>query len=172
MTRSPESIEDELVRRHRRASITVVVLLVLTLALVGFAFFAGESIHRPADRTFAVVLWIAIPVFAIGAIVFRRNRFNAMRLQDVAALQGINGLLATLYGTTVQIAYIGGAIALMGFIVTILTGDYGNMVRAGGVAAIVLIYCYPSLSAWKRVVHGIEQSGDANDTQPAKGRIA
>jgi hypothetical protein len=172
MARSPESIEDELTRRHRKAAIITVAMLVLTLVLVIIAFVAGESIHRPGDRILAGALWIAIPVFAIGAFVFRRTRFNAMRLQDVAALGGISALLATLYGTTVLIAYIGGAIALMGFIVTILTGDYGHMLRAGGVAAIVLLYSYPIRSAWKRVVHGIEVTGDANDAPPAKGRIA
>jgi hypothetical protein len=173
MTRSPESIEDELTRRHRRASTTVIALLVLTLALVGIAYVAGKWIYRPGDPSLAMALWIAILVFGLGAFAFRRTRFSAMRLQDIAALQGVTGLLATLYGTTVQVAYLGGAIALMGFIVTILTGDPGNMLRAAGVAVIVLIYDYPIRSAWKRVVHGIEQTGDANDQhEPAKGRIA
>src|SRR2546423_2005996 len=172
MTRSTESIEEELVRRQRRASLTVVALLVLTLALVGIAYMAGKSIYRHGDASLSVALWIAILVFGLGVFAFRRTRFNAMRLQDVAALQGVTGLLVTLYGTTVQVAYLGGAIALMGFIVTILTGEPGNMLRAAGVAVIVLLYDYPIRSAWKRVVHGIEQTGDANDTQPAKGKIA
>ena len=152
---------------------TVIALLLLTLALAGVAFLAAESIYRPGDPSLAMALWIAVLVFGLGAFAFRRTRFNAVRLQDVAALQGVTGLLATLYGTTVQVAYIGGAIALMGFVITILTGNKYDMLRAGGVAFIVLLYSYPVRSAWKRVVHGIEQTGDANDTQePAKGRIA
>jgi hypothetical protein len=172
MKRSPESIGEELTRRHRAASMVVIGVLLMTLVLLAIAFVAGESIHRPGDPTLAFALWIAIMVFGIGAFVFRRTKFAAMRLQDVAALRGISGLLATLQGTTVQVAFIGGAIALMGFIVTILTGNFGDMLRAAGVAAIVLIYCYPLRSAWKRVVHGIEQTGDANDAPPAKGNIA
>lgn len=151
---------------------TVIGLLVLTLALIGIAFIGAQYIYRPGDPTLAMALWIAILVFGLGAFVFRRTRFSAMRLQDIAALQGITGLLATLYGTTVLVAYIGGAIALMGFIITIMTGNPFDMLRAAGVALIVLLYSYPSRSAWKRVVHGIEQTGDANDTSPAKGRIA
>lgn len=152
---------------------TVVALLLLTFALTGVAFVAAESIYRPGDPSLAMALWIAVLVFGLGAFAFRRTRFNAVRLQDVAALQGVTGLLATLYGTTVLVAYIGGAIALMGFIITILTGNKYDMLRAGGVAFIVLLYSYPVRSAWKRVVHGIEHTGDANDTQePAKGRIA
>jgi cation transport ATPase len=173
MTRSPESIEDELTRRQRRAAMTVTGMLVLTLALIGIAFVARESIYRPGDPSLAMALWIAVLVFGLGAFVFRRTRFAAMRLQDIAALQGISGLLATLYGTTVLVAYIGGAIALMGFIITILTGNPYDMLRAGGVAVIVLLYSYPSRAAWKRVTHGIEETGDANDTTPPpKGKIA
>ena len=96
-------------------------------------------------------LWIAILVFGLGAFVLRRTRFAAMRLKDIAALKGTSGLLKSLQDTTIQIAFIGGAIALMGFIVTILTGDWTSMLRASGVSAIVLIYGYPFRSAWERV---------------------
>jgi hypothetical protein len=60
--------------------------------------------------------------------------------------------LKTLQGTTIQIACIGGAIALMGFVIAILLGDWTNMLRAGGVSAIVLVYCFPLRGAWERVV--------------------
>ncbi len=97
-------------------------------------------------------LWIAILVFGLGAFVVRRTKFAAMRLKDVAAVKGVSGLLKTLQDTTIQVASIGGAIALMGFVITILKGDWTDMLRAGGVAAIVLVYCYPFRSAWERVV--------------------
>jgi hypothetical protein len=77
-----------------------------------------------------------------------------MRLQDIAAVKGVSGLLKTLEGTTIQVASIGGAIALMGFIVTMIAPpfDWTHMVRAAGVSVIVLIYCYPFKSAWERTV--------------------
>jgi hypothetical protein len=92
-------------------------------------------------------------------------------LQDIAALRGISGLLASLQSTTIQIAFIGGAIALMGFMVMIMTGNKFDMLRAGGVAAIVLLYAYPQRSAWQRLVRAIEQqSGDA-DAASEKGIV-
>ncbi len=171
MAQPPESIQDELARRHRAAQLSVIGLLLLTVALIAVAFVATESIYRPGDPTLAMALWIAIAVCGLGAVALRRTRFSAMRLQDIAALRGMSGLLATLQGTTVQLAAIGGAIALMGFIVTMLTGEEGNMLRAGGIAVAVLLYCYPRRAAWQRVVQGIQQTGDA-DAPPAKGRIA
>jgi hypothetical protein len=171
MAQPPQSFQDELTRRHRKAAMVVIATLVMTIVLIGVAFVGGQRIYRPGDQTLAMALWIAIMVFGLGAVALRRTQFSAMRLQDIAALRGISGLLATLQGTTIQLASLGGAIALMGFIVTILTGEKPNMLRAGLIAIAVLLYCYPRRTAWQRVVQGIQQAGDA-DAPPVKGRIA
>ena len=175
MTQTNGSTEDELSRRHRTAAMVVNGMLALTLALVGITFAAKNSLSRPGDPTLVTLLWILILLFGLGVFPLRRTRFNAMRLQDIAALRGISGLLATLQGTTIQIAFIGGAIALMGFILSMMTTEPGelplDMLRAGGVALVVLLYCYPRKSAWKRVVQGIERAGDA-DATAVKGKMA
>ena len=174
MSQTSESIQAELTRRHRTAAMIVGALLGLNLALIGVALFSAESLHRPDldDRSLAMALWISILVFGLGSFVLRRTRFQAARLQDIAALRGTTGLLATLQGTTIQIAFIGGAIALMGFVVTIMTGNKYDMLRAGGVAAIVLISAFPQRAAWQRLVRSVaQQSGDIDDS-PAKGIVA
>jgi hypothetical protein len=172
MAQTSEGIQLELVRRHRMAAMIVGALLGLTLALIGIAFFAATSLHsRDYDPSLAMALWISILIFGLGSFVLRRARFQTMRLQDIAALRGLSGLLATLQGTTIQIAFIGGAIALMGFVVMIMTGNKYDMLRAGGVAVIVLLYSYPQRSTWQRVLRAAEQSGNANPS-PAKGIVA
>jgi hypothetical protein len=113
---------------------------------------------------------IGVPILGLGAVVWRRTKFSAIRLQDILALRGINGLLATLQRTTVQVALMGGAIAIMGFIVTMLTGLFFYMLGAGIIALAVLLYCYPRRSAWESVVRGIEETDDANNP-PEKGSV-
>jgi len=152
MTPSSESLQNELVRRHRAATFVVVGFLILDVVLLTIAFAAGERIFRPGDRSLAMGLWIAVLVFGLGAFVIRRTKFASMRLKDVAALRGVSGLLKTLQDTTVQIACIGGAIALMGFMITIRTGDWTDMLRAVGVSVIVLFYGFPFRGAWERLV--------------------
>jgi hypothetical protein len=129
----------------------IVGFLVLDVVLLALSYFAAEKLFRPNDPSIVMGLWIAILVFGLGAFVLRRTRFAAMRLKDIAALKGTSGLLKSLQDTTIQIAFIGGAISLMGFIVTILTGDWTSMLRAAGVSVIILIYGYPFRSAWDRV---------------------
>ena len=152
MTKSAQAVQTELERRHRKASSLVLIFLVLDIMLAIIAYFAADRLYRAGAPSTIMGLWIAVLVFGLGAFVLRRTRFAAMRLKDIAALKGISGLLKTLQDTTIQIVFIGGAIALMGFIITILTGEWKDMLRAGGVSAIVLIYSYPFRSSWQRTV--------------------
>jgi hypothetical protein len=130
----------------------VVIFLVLTLALLAAAFWSARTIYRPGDPSIIWPLRIVVLVLGLGAVVLRRTRFNAMRLKDIAAVKGASALLKTLQDTTIQIACVGGAIALMGFIITIRTGDWFDMLRAAGVALIVLFYVYPIKTSWERAL--------------------
>jgi hypothetical protein len=148
---SPD-LQNEIAQRHRRALLVVLGLLALTLILSAIAFWIVRFVNHPGDPGLVMTLWIAILVFGLGALVLRRTRFAAMRLKDIAAVSGTSALLKTLQSTTIQIACLGGAIALMGFVITLRTGDWLDMLRAAGVAVIVLIYGYPIKSAWQRAV--------------------
>jgi hypothetical protein len=171
MAETSESIQSELVRRHRTTVMVMGAMIGLTVALTGIAFFKAESLMRGGDRNLAVALWVLIFISGLGSFVLRRTRFQTMRLKDLAALRGPSGLLAALQGTTIQIGFIGGAIALMGFVVTIMTGQYGDMLRAGGVAVIVLVSAYPQRSAWQRLLKAAEQPISEADEPPTEGYV-
>ena len=172
MAETSENIQSELVRRHRTASMVIGAMVGLTIALIGIAYFKAESLWRGGDRNLAMALWILIFIFGLGSFVLRRARFQSMRLKDIAALRGLSGLLATLQGTTIQVGFIGGAIALMGLIVTIISGNYFDMLRAGGVAIIVLISAFPQRSAWQRILKVAQQPIDSTDDPPTEGYVA
>src|SRR5260370_129905 len=157
MTPNSAGLQTELARRHRTAALVVVAFFILDIVLLAIAFFARARIFRPGDPSITMGLWITVLVFGLGAFVIRRTKFAAMRLKDVAALKGLSGLLKTLQDTTIQIACIGGAIALMGFMITIRTCDWTDMLRAVGVSAIVLFYGFPFRSAWERLVNQLSQ---------------
>jgi len=159
------SIQEELNSRHRAATIVVGLFFALDVVLLAVAYFAATKIYRPADPKIAMGLWLVILVCGLGVFVLRRTRFSPMRLQDLAAVKGISAMLATLQGTTIQIASIGGAIGLMGFIITIITGDWSNMLRAAGVSAIVLFYCFPFKSAWERSVRQLAPAESVLETR-------
>ncbi len=144
--------------------------LAVLFIILAYAGIRPAPSRLTSDPTLTTTLWIAVLFFGLGAVALRRTRFMAMRLQDIAALEGPSGLLASLQKTTILVALIGGAIAVMGFIVWTLTGESYDMLRAGLVAVAVLLYCYPRRTAWQRVVEQSEStSGVAEDAPPAKG---
>jgi hypothetical protein len=150
MTPTPEGWSNELSRRHRTATMFVLGFLLLDILLLAVAYVGADRLYRPRDPSLIMGLWIAILIFGLGAFVLRRTKFAAMRLKDVAALKGASGLLKSLQDTTIQVACIGGAIGLMGFMLVILSGDWTFTLRAIGVSAIVLVYGYPFRNAWER----------------------
>lgn len=160
--------QGELERRHAAAARAVSLVFMLTLALAAAALFIAPRVRLNADRVTAASLLIVILFLGLGSVVFRRTRFAAMRLRDIAALRGVGGLLDTLQSTTVYVALIGGLIAVLGFIFTLLTGDGTNMLYPGIIAAAVLLYSYPRRAAWSAVVRALAQE-DGDPAPAAKG---
>jgi hypothetical protein len=179
VAQTQESTQNELERRHRAALTTVVAMGALTFLLAALAL-AGDVLDLTATRLFTpsfYSVWSlrALMLFlALGAVYFRRARFNAARLRDIAGLGGTFALLATLQNTTRLVALIAGAVAGLGFVVFTMTQDALDVVRFVVVAAAVLFYAYPRLSAWRKVVVATRGESDAadDDAPPSKGTIA
>lgn len=169
-----ENRGDELARRHRVAATTVSALITFTLLLVALAY-AGVRFRLPAgllNPTFYGALWIVILILGLGAIALRRTRFNAMRLQDVAAYQGASGLVRSLHKTTVLVACIGGAIGVIGFLLAVRSGWPSDMLKAGVIAVAILLYAYPRRSAWERVAAATQRPGGLAAEPPTEGTTA
>lgn len=169
-----EVVEGELARRHRSSVRLVSAMFALTALLVVLAY-TGVLPRLPNSFYNSIVygvLWIVILFFGLGAVAVRRARFAAVRLDAVAALRGTSGLLATLQRTTTLVALLGGAIAVLGYALTLLTYETTNMRNAAIIAVAVLAYGYPRRTAWQRVVRATQQPGGLADAPPAKGTPA
>ncbi len=166
------STKDELSRRYKSTATIVNGLMTLTLALVAIIVLLGRSAVQKDNSSLDMIWRIAVVILGFCAIALRRTKFAAMRLQDIAALRGISGLLAALQKTTVQVAVLGGAITVFGAVVSLLTGYASYTLLSAVITLAVLVYCYPRKSAWQRVMQGIEQTGDANAAASAKGNVA
>jgi hypothetical protein len=149
---SPEA-QAELARRHKAAATTVIGLLVATILLSMVAFLGRPYFTERPNPPLDIAVRIVILVLGLGAVVWRRTKFQPMRLQDITGLAGVTGLLKTLEKTTLQIALLGAVIAAIGFISTLMTGNERYSYWAGAIAVIVFIYCYPTKSSWLRSLY-------------------
>lgn len=149
---SPEA-QAELARRHKAAATTVLGLLVGTVLLSVVAFLAKPYFTEQPNVVLDMAVRIVILILGLGAVVWRRTKFQTMRLQDITGLAGVTGLLKTLEKTTIQLALLGTAIATIGFIATLMTGNERYTYWAGAIAVIVFVYCYPTKQSWLRALY-------------------
>ena len=84
------------------------------------------------------------------SIVWRRTKFSALRLKDIAGLQGATGLIGTLEKTTLQVALIAATIVAVGFIATVLTGNEFYTYAGRLIGLVVLLISYPTRSSWTK----------------------
>ena len=164
----------ELARRHRAASLAVQLLVTASLLLVVLAY-AGvrlplESLQFPPAAYGTI--WIVILFLGLGAVAFRRWRFNAVRLQGVASLGGPPALLATLQTTTLLLAALAALVALGGFVLYSVWREPTDMLKAGVVALAVLLYAYPRRAAWRQVVEASQRPGGLTGPAEPKGTTA
>ena len=146
------NIQSELIRRHKAAATTVVGLLIATTLLSIAAFLSRRFLRQQQNPPLDIALRIVILSCGLGSVALRRTKFAAMRLQDIGALRGASGLLSTLEKTTLEVALLGAAIAAMGLIATLITGNDFYTYGAGLVAVAVLLYCYPTRKSWERAL--------------------
>jgi len=177
VTPKVEARQDEVTRYHRSTSILVSAMIAFVTVLTLLVFTGILSFDaRGADPTLLWALRITIVILGLGAITLRRTRFASARLQDIASLRGTTGLLSTLQQTTILVAAIGEAIAVLGFAMTLMTGDRFDMLRAGVISVAVLFYAYPRRGAWEREVQLTSAGGDGGDdvaaSSPTKGTLA
>jgi len=149
---SPEA-QAELARRHKAAATTVLGLLVATILLSVVAFLAKPYFTEQPNNVIDIAVRIIVLSFGLGAVIWRRTKFQTMRLQDIAGLAGVTGLLKTLEKTTIQLALFGAAITSTGFVTTLMTGIAGYTYWTGAIAVIVFIYCYPTRQSWLRALY-------------------
>lgn len=145
-------VEAELLTRYKATRKTVLSLLVGVVLLCVLAYACQRFLPQRPNPSLYTAFMITVFVFGFGAIALRRTKFAQMRLQDIAAIQGTSGLMVSLQRTTVLVALIGAAIAVIGFVCVLMTGDPSYSLRSSVIAAAVLLYGYPILTAWQQSV--------------------
>lgn len=156
----PHTVESELVRRHKAAKTTVAGLLAGTVLLCVIAYLSKRFVTPQNNPSLDIAVRITIMIFGLGSIVLRRTKFATMRLQDIGALGGPSALLKTLEKTTLQVALIGAALSVLGFIATLVTGNDFYTYGAGLIAIVILLYCYPTKSSWIRTIQRFARTDD------------
>ncbi|MEP6717740.1 MAG: hypothetical protein ABJB21_01285 [bacterium] len=157
---SAPDVKNELTRRHAATARTVLALLIGVLLLCVVGYLSKKFLTPQINPSLDMAVRISILILGLSSIALRRTKFSAMRLQDIAGLQGPIGLLATLQKTTVHVSLLACVIALIGFAGTLFTGNDFYTYAAGVVAIAVLLYAYPVRRSWEVAVMRFASTDD------------
>ena len=146
---------------------SVLLLTVISIFIAGqvqpFGATSGEASFSIGNLTSAptgsgvttltTFLWIAILALAIAAFFLRRIVLAPAVLRDAATLKGAGGLIQSLQTKTIFLSALGEAVAICGFVISLASGNYSDMIRAALVAAIIFFINFPRKSSWQRLAH-------------------
>jgi len=147
-----QDAQTELARKQKSAATTVLGLIVATILLSVVAYLGQPYFNQQDSRPIDWAFLILVLILGLGAVRWRRTKFNPTRLQDIAGIDGASGLIRTFEKTTLQLAFFAAGIAVIGFVATVMTGQEFYTYRATAVAILLLAYSYPTKGSWIRAV--------------------
>jgi len=154
---SPPTANAQLLeKRYRTSVIAVSVQILIMLALTVVAWFVITYSNNDISEQAGVALWGTILLIAAGSFLLRRMLFSWERLKNVALLKGIPALLDNLQANTILLGALGEVVAIMGFLVAVLSGNKFEMLRAGAISLIVFLMNFPRKSIWQKILAGAE----------------
>lgn len=152
-------LTEYIARRHQMTLFIVCALLasVIVYFLVAFLLsqMGGASVESAlAYQKMRRVAYGLTFVYSIGLIVFRRAMLRSDRLMQVAMKRGLRGLVDHLSTVTILMAALGEVVAVVGLVMSVLMRTMEDMVRLGGVGALLILYNLPRRSKWFDLVEG------------------
>ena len=153
------TLEARVGEAQRRAGMIVMAIIVSIVMYVAIALFLNSS-RQPqglTDQT-RITLYAAAAFLALGSIFYRRTQMGRTRLEVVAGLRGIAGLLKHFFRVTLVSIAMADLIGLLSLLASFFGGDQNDVARFGVVAIAVALYNYPRRRAWLRAAEYFAES--------------
>lgn len=147
----------ELEKRYRAAVFVIIFQIFTVVALIVAAWFVAQYFDNSITSQSIMTLWAAVLFIAVGAFVLRRMIFSWERLKNTTLLKGIKGLIQSLQINTIILGVMAEIVAILGFLITTLSGNKWEMFRAGIVSLVVFLTIFPRKSAWEKIVANLEK---------------
>jgi hypothetical protein len=149
----PKQGDDDAVgTKYKTTAIIVFSQIAFSLVLTGAAIFVVRGrTETNVDTSSLTAMWVLIIFIAAGALVVRRVFYSWDRLKNIKLLRGSDGLLQTLQSNAILLGAISEFIAILGFIIAMMSGAVFDVVRAELVALITFLINFPRKSVWNRI---------------------
>jgi hypothetical protein len=155
----PSALAGSVARAHRSASLIVLAIgfSVGIYTAIGLLLFGTSKQSAPAAN-YQIQFLFAAGLLAFASIAYRRAQFGRGRLEVVATLRGVEGLIKHFAQTTIIAVAIAEIIGLLALVIVFFGGTQRDVLILGLVGMFVVFTNYPRRDAWLRTV----QYFDAN----------
>lgn len=154
-------LTEYIMRRHQMTLIVVFALFASVVVYFLVAFLVGQMGGVSVESALAYQKLRRIAygfafVYSIGLILFRRAMLGSDRLARVVMTRGVCGLVDHLSTMTILLAALGEVVAIIGLVTSLLSRMMEDMVRLGGVGALLILYNFPRRSKWFHLVEAYQ----------------
>lgn len=132
--------------------------IAFTIILIVISWFIVQNYDSGASARLVKPLWILIIFIAIGCLILRRVLFRQARLKAIFLTKGVEGFFQTLKTNAVFLGSIAGIIAIIGFVIAVMSGLKYEMFRAGAVALIMFLINFPHKFVWEKIFANMQKS--------------
>ena len=148
-----DAIQSRVAEAHRKAKVIVLLLAasVIVYAIVGLVLVNARE-PRVVSSQVPIPFYVAAVFLALGSIALRRAQLRRLRLDVVAGLRGVAGLVNHFMQVAVVSAALAEIIGVLAFVIVFFGGGQSDVLRLGVVALAVTLYAYPRRAAWQRAV--------------------
>jgi len=133
------------------------IVFSIVLTVVAAVMVRGRSETESVNANITAI-WVLIIFIAVGALLARRFFSSWERLKNTKLLRGQDGLLQTLQTNAILLGTISEFVAILGFVITIMSGSAYDMIRAEAVALITFLINFPRKSVWSRIVESLRNT--------------
>ncbi|MBI3650116.1 MAG: hypothetical protein HY231_03625 [Acidobacteria bacterium] len=150
---NPSPVVSHLARSHRLAAMIVLIIgfsvgmyIAIGLLIIGTARQAVSATN------YQMPFLTAAGILAFASIAYRRAQFGRVRLEVIATLRGLEGLIKHFTQTTLIAVAIAEIIGLLALLIVFFGGSQRDVVVLGLVAGFVVFTNYPRRDAWLKTV--------------------
>jgi uncharacterized membrane protein len=145
------TLEARVAEAQRKASMIVMAITASIVLYVAIALYV-VSLRQPPGLTeqTRIGFYAAAAFLAFGSIFYRRTQMGRTRLEVVAGLRGIEGLLKHFFQVTVVSVAMADMIGVVALLAGFFGADQNDVVRFGVVAIAVALYNYPRRRSWQQ----------------------
>jgi len=149
----PSAIDSRVRAAHAKASMIVLAFAASIVLYIAIGIFNISSHPSGVGATnLPYSFYVGAIFLALGSIAYRRAQMRRLRLEAVAALRGVDGLIKHFFQVTLVSAALAELIGILAVVISLMGGEQSDVIRIGIVALVVELFTYPRRSAWQRAV--------------------